>query len=247
MIPLLDAGLGPGVRGGFTTREGGVSLAPHDTLNLAWHVEDEGRRVMANRGLLDAAVGGQVHWPQQVHGPGVLVVDAGRAGRRQITDGGAHGVDALVTALPGVPLGVLAADCLPVLLADRVGGVVGAAHAGRQGLAAGVLQATVEAMVGLGADPTRLRASIGPAVGGCCYEVPQALRDEVDSLVPGSASQTSWGTPSLDLVAGARRVLEGLGSAVSVLGLCTHTDPRFFSYRRDGRTGRHAGVVVLAL
>lgn len=246
MLPVLDAGLPAPARGLFTTRAGGVSVPPWDALNLSWHVEDEGRAVLTNRDVLDRQAGGAVHWPQQVHGCGVLVVDETRAGRRRVREGGAPGVDALVTALPGVPLGVLAADCLPVLLCDPGAGVVAAAHAGRVGLAAGVLQATVEAMVGLGAEPARTQAVIGPAICGRCYEVPAGMQDEVAAAVPGAAAGTSRGTASLDLPAGAVRLLRGLGlAAVTDTGVCTLEDPRFYSYRRDGLTGRHAGVVVL--
>lgn len=244
-LPVLGAGLAAGARGLFTTRAGGVSTPPWDGLNLAWHVEDAGDRVLANRNLLARRLGAEVRWPQQVHGAGVSIVDLDRAGSRRLRDRGARGSDALVTALPGVPLGVLAADCLPVLLADPVAGVVGAVHAGRAGLVAGVLQATVQAMVELGADSRRTAAVVGPAIGGCCYEVPQTMRDEVDEVLPGAAAITTWGTPSLDLPTAALRLLGDLGVTAGWTGWCTVTDERFYSYRRDGLTGRHAGVVVL--
>jgi hypothetical protein len=248
-IELLDAGLLTGVVGAFTTRAGGVSTSRWQGLNLGLHVDDEPRQVLANRDLLGRALGaGWVNFPSQVHGAGVLVVDRDRAGRRRITRGGAPGVDALVTALAGVAIGVLVADCLPVLLADPVNRVVGAAHAGRRGLAAGVLQAAIEAMVGLGGDPATTQAVIGPAICGRCYEVPAQMRDEVEALVPGTATQTRQGTPGLDLPAGAAAVLSAAGVAcVSDLGICTAEDERVYSYRRDGVTGRFAGVVMLDL
>jgi YfiH family protein len=245
-LELLDAAL-PGAVAGFTTRAGGVSASRWESLNLALHVDDEVRRVLANRDLHARRLGtGWVNFPQQVHGPDVLVVDRDRAGRRRITRGGAPGVDALVTADPGVPLGVLVADCLPVLFADPVARVAGAAHAGRRGLVAGVLQQTVAAMVELGAVPGRTAAVIGPAVCGRCYELPVAMRDEVEAAAPGSATLTRAGTPASDLPGGARRVLETLGlAAVREVGICTVEDTRFYSYRRDGVTGRFAGVVML--
>jgi YfiH family protein len=224
-----------------------VSSPPWDELNLALHVEDEPRRVLTNRDLLARHLDTSwVNLPQQVHGAGVLVVDAGRAGRRQIVRGGARGVDALVTTMRRVPIGILVADCLPVLIADAVHGVVAAAHVGRRGIAGGVLQATIAAMVTNGADPADAVAVIGPGVCGACYEVPARMRDEVAALVPGTATTTATGSPALDLPAGADGVLRdaGIGTVVST-GICTVTDPRFYSYRRDGRTGRFAGVVIL--
>jgi hypothetical protein len=216
-------------------------------LNLALHVEDEPRHVLANRDLLARELGGAwVNFPQQVHGAGVLLVDADRAGRRRIIRGGARGVDALVTAEPARPIGVLVADCLPVLIAEPVNRVVGVAHAGRRGLAAGVLQNTVSQMVAAGAAETHMVAVIGPGTCGGCYEVPETMRDEVADVVPGSAAQTRRGTPSLDLAAGAVGVLERLGvGAVRRTGICTQEDDRFYSYRRDRQTGRFAGVVML--
>lgn len=246
-IEPLDGSL-PGVVSGFTTRAGGVSAPPWDALNLALHVGDEPRRALANRDLLARHLGSTwLNLPQQVHGGRVAVVDAARAGRRRIRHGGAPGVDALVTAEPGVPLGVLVADCMPVLLADAQHGVVAAVHAGRRGLVAGVLQATLEAMAARGADPTATAAVIGPSICGACYEVPEAMRTEVGDLVPATASETRAGTPSLDLPAGAVAVLRAVGVArVETTGICTAEDARFYSYRRDGVTGRFAGFVMLA-
>ena len=246
MLDLLPAGLPSPAAGVFTTRAGGVSGPPYDALNLGMHVDDEWRRVHANRSLVAAELGLAVEdlvFAQQVHGSGVATVD--RSARAE--NGGVGGVDALVTATPGLGLVVLAADCLPVLLADPGARVVAAAHAGRQGLAAGVLQATLEAMAALGADPSRTTARIGPAACGRCYEVPDAMADEVEATVPGSRATTRQGTASVDLAAGATGVLEAAGVQVTTVGGCTLEQPdRFFSYRRDGRTGRHAGVVWLA-
>ena len=154
----------------------------------------------------------------------------------------------MVTRVAGLPLGVLVADCMPVLLADATAGVIGAVHAGRRGLAGGVLQAAVAAMQSLGAAPARTSAVIGPAICGRCYEVPAPMRDEVETTVPGTAASTWQGTSSLDLPAGAAAVLAQAGiAAVRSVDICTLEDDRFYSYRRDGhQTGRFAGVVVLA-
>jgi YfiH family protein len=243
----LAAGLPAGTPGWFTTREGGTSQPPWAGLNLALHVGDEASRALANRDLLARHLGTTwVNFPQQVHGAGVLVVDEARAGRRRITRGGAPGVDALVTARPGIPIGVLVADCMPVLLSDPIAGVVAAAHVGRRGLASGVLQSTLEAMAAAGAAPARVEAVIGPSICGRCYEVPAEMRDEVDAVVPGAACETAAGTPGLDLVAGALRLLRAAGVSARAAAICTAEDPRFFSYRRDGVTGRFAGVVMLS-
>lgn len=229
------------VRGGFTTRDGGVSAAPWNELNLALHVEDEPRRVLANRDLLAHEVGrSQVIFPRQAHGAAVTVIGPDQS--RCDTDE----ADALVTREPDVAIGILVADCLPVLLADPHRRVIGAAHAGRAGLAAGVLPATVAAMIELGADVADLVAVVGPAVCGRCYEVSAQIRADVDAQVPLSASVTRANRPSLDLAAGAARQLSNVGvSEVRRTWICTVEDNRFFSYRRDGLTGRFAGVVML--
>ncbi|MCK6212613.1 peptidoglycan editing factor PgeF [Georgenia sp. EYE_87] len=248
-VPLLPADVGPGARGAFTTRAGGVSGGawggPDGAggLNLGLHVGDDPDAVLANRDRLEAAVGAPVAWMDQVHGSAVLEVTA--------VSGSSQGeCDALVARADArSALAVMVADCVPVLLADAAGSVVAAAHVGRQGLVRGVLAAAVDRMVDLGASAENLHAAVGPSICGRCYEVPAALRDEVAETVPGTASTTSWGTPALDLVAGVRRQLSGLGvSSVTTLRACTMEDERFYSYRRAGRagraaTGRFAGVV----
>jgi YfiH family protein len=223
----------------LTTRRDGSSPPPWDGLNVAGHVGDDPDRVAANRAALQVGIqpAHGLAWADQVHGADVAVVTGA---------GTSSGVDALVTRVPGLALAVQAADCLPVLLAEPVVGVVAAVHAGRQGLVAGVLQAAVQAMVDLGADPGRTSAVLGPAVCGACYELPQELADDVGAAVPGSRSTTRQGTPAVDLAAGAEALLSGLGVRTARVGGCTLEDPdRFFSFRRDGQTGRHAGLVWL--
>jgi hypothetical protein len=134
-----------------------------------------------------------------------------------------------------------------VLLADAEAGVVAAAHAGRSGLLAGVLQATLTAMRDLGAAPERTSAVLGPAACGACYEVPQEMADDAERRLPGSRGVTRRGTASVDLTAGARAVLREAGlAAVTAVGGCTLEQPeRWFSYRRDRTTGRHGGLVRL--
>lgn len=244
MAELLDAGLPAPAYGAFRTRAGGTSAAPYDGGNLSLRVGDDADRVAANRRQLGTHLGApRLVFAQQVHGAGVAVVS-----HASVTPpDGVPDVDALVTTEPGVALVALGADCLPVLLVDPVAGVVAAAHAGRPGLAAGVLQEALSAMAGLGARLPQVHASIGPGVCGLCYEVPEGMAEQVGQAVPGSRSRTRQGTASVDLRAGAQAVLEraGVGSVVHV-GACTLEQPeQWFSYRRDGVTGRHGGVVVL--
>lgn len=245
-LPVLEVDLGPGVRAGFTTRAGGVSAPPWDELDLGLAVGDDPRHVRENRARVAAWAGAPVAWARQVHGADVHVLgSAAEADADAVGD-----VDALVTALPGTAVGVLVADCVPVLLADPVARVVGAAHAGRRGLVAGVLQAALGALVARGADPARVRAVVGPAISGPRYEVPEALQREVVAAVPATRCTTAWGTPGLDLPAGAAAVLRAAGVGdVRPTGWCTDTDERFFSHRRAQRaghaTGRSAGVVAL--
>jgi hypothetical protein len=224
----------------FTTRAGGVSTPPYDGLDLALHVGDDPQAVAENRDRLRAALDlPALAFAEQVHGDGVAVVDAPRP------DGsGAPAVDALVTDRRGLGLVVLAADCLPVLLAAP--GVVAAAHAGRAGLLAGVLARTVERMAALGAEPAQVRAVVGPAAGPCCYEVPADMAADAERRLPGVRATTRAGTTSLDLRRGADVALRSAGvRQVGHVEACTVDDARLFSYRRDGRTGRHAGVVWL--
>lgn len=232
----------------FTDRWGGVSTSPFQELNLGGAVGDEPASVRENRRLAASAGLGvdpaDVVWMNQVHGNGVAVVT-----ERQ-PDGAAPTVDALVTDRRGLVLAVLTADCVPVLLADPVAGVVGTAHAGRPGLAAGVVPATVAAMLGLGARAERITAAIGPSVCGRCYEVPSALRDEITALEPDTRSQTSWDTPALDLPAGVRAQLARLGVPTDEWThekshICTMESSDHFSYRREQRTGRLASYAWL--
>lgn len=232
----------PRVRRVVTTRAGGRSTGRFARFNLSAGVGDDPAAVAANRARAARELGVPIVFLEQVHGTRVEVVDAvpgpGDADR--------PGSDAAVTAVPGVGLAVLAADCVPVLLADPGAGVVGAAHAGRVGAAGGVLAATVEAMVGLGARPGAVEVLLGPAVCGGCYEVPAAMRAQVDAALPGSAVRTRTGTPGLDLRAGLYHQLTALGVArIGGDPRCTMEDRDLFSHRRDAPTGRHAAITWL--
>lgn len=225
--------LGP-VELAFTDRLGGVSAAPYDGLNLALVGEDSPRARERNLRLLldDFAPGATLADMEQVHGDRVVVA----GGPREQCDG-------VVTRRADVVLMVRVADCVPVLLADPDAGVLGAAHAGRQGMAAGVVGATVARMRDLGAG-SGLRAWVGPSICGRCYEVPEALRADVSRVEPASAATTRWGTPAVDVAAGVRAQLERAEVETTQVPGCTREDPLLYSYRRDGdRAGRFAGVI----
>lgn len=242
---VVDVDLADGVHASFTT----------SSANLAHHAGPGGPAVRRARQRLETAVGAPVAFATQVHGAHVHVL-------RMPVPAGSPDVavaDALVTARTDVALGVLVADCVPVLLADPAGGVVATAHAGRQGVSAGVVPRVVDAMVALGARPGDVRAVIGPAACGRCYEVPAELREEVAATVPHVASTTSWGTPALDLPGAVGHQLRSAGvGEVRSLGVCTIQDATWFSHRGatggsrpsrapvDRPTGRFAGVVRLA-
>jgi YfiH family protein len=214
-----------------------VSIGRYASANLSGAVGDDPAAVATNRARLDRWAGRPVVIHRQVHGTTVAAA-AGPVIEADAVVGG-----------PGDAVAVLVADCLPVLVADPVAGVVAAVHAGRRGLAAGVLQAAVGALVARGADPAGMIAVVGPGICGRCYEVPAQLRAEVADLVPDTAATTRAGTPALDLPAGAVAVLRSEGvDSVRALRICTAEDARLFSHRGDGgaraATGRFAGAVV---
>jgi YfiH family protein len=227
----------------FTDRWGGVSAAPYDQLNLGGAVGDDPAAVLRNRDIAAGALGldpGLVVWMNQVHGRDVAVVEG------PWTTGEIPAVDVLVTARRGLALAVLTADCTPVLLADPVAGVVAGAHAGRPGMLAGVVPAAVEAMIALGAQPSRITARTGPAVCGRCYEVPAAMRADVAAVVPEAWAETSWGTPAVDVTAGVLAQLDALGvTDRRASTVCTLESHDHYSYRRDRTTGRLAAYVWL--
>ncbi|WP_372493399.1 peptidoglycan editing factor PgeF [Janibacter melonis] len=233
--PLRWESRDEGVLRAVTHRLGGVSEGPYDGLNLGGHVGDDPTAVARNRTLVEEAVGTPVAYMDQVHGADVVHVRAA---------GGSPTCDAMVSDTRGVTLAVLVADCTPVLLHDARAGVVGAAHAGRPGMLAGVVPATVAAMRDLGAE--QITATLGPSVCGRCYEVPAAMREDAAATSPASYAMTWQGTPAIDVAAGVVEQLAALDVAVQWLPGCTREDPTLYSYRRDGTTGRLAGLVGLA-
>ncbi len=230
------------VRALSTTRVGGASHAPFASFNLGHHVGDNPAAVDANRAILAAKLpdGSRVQWLQQVHG--TRVVEAA---------GGDHypEADASYTRRQGIACAVLTADCLPVLFCNRAGTVVAAAHAGWRGLADGVLESTVTA---LGEAPENLLAWLGPAIGPDAFEVGPEVRDAFCQHDPEAAgcfrlSPTRQNHYLADIYALARQRLARAGvTAIYGGGECTVSDPtRFFSYRRDGQTGRMATLIYL--
>lgn len=226
------------VRMVFTTRAGGVSVSPYDSFNLGDHVGDDPAAVAANRQRLARVVGLEdIAWMEQLHTNTVTVVTK---------PGLVEATDALVTTTPRLGLAVLVADCVPVLLADSTSGVVAAAHAGRMGARNGIVTNTVRTMMDLGAQPGRIQALLGPAASGQRYEVPEHMAADVEEHLPGSRTRTLQGTLGLDIRAGLVRQLFGLGvTHVDADPRCTIADEDFFSYRREGTTGRQAGLIWL--
>ncbi|KRF17393.1 hypothetical protein ASG90_08910 [Nocardioides sp. Soil797] len=175
---------------------------------------------------------------RQVHGSDVVVVEEGYDGQEIVAD-------ALVTRVPGVTLLVRVADCVPVLLASDDHRVVGAVHAGRPGLAAGVVPAAIASMRQLGAGA--IHAWVGPHVCGSCYEVPEEMRAEVAAAIPETFAETSWGTPALDIGAGVRAQLRAAGVSFEEVEDCTLESDDLWSHRREGpASGRLGGLIRIS-
>ena len=212
-----------------------VAFTDTDAGNLALHVGDDPDEVLVRRARLESAAGlggRRVQYMSKMHGTTVSFIG---------DDPEPPTADAMVST--GQPLAVMVADCVPVVLAGESaeGPVLAVAHAGRPGVASGIVPATVREMRQRGAEG--ITAWIGPSICGQCYEVPGELRAEVAAAVPESWAVTSWGTPALDLPAGVRAQLGALGVAVDYSGECTRESPGLFSYRRKQQTGRFAGLV----
>ena len=239
-IPV--AGLSESIGGFCTTRQHGASAKPFDSFNLGVHVGDNPAHVEINRQQLNQSLPGAPVWVQQVHGTRVL--DA-----TEINETTDFEADGLVTTQPGQVLGILTADCMPVVMADDAGRVLGLAHAGWRGLAAGVLSNTVAAMQARVADMVSWRAWIGPCIGPRAFEVGEEVREAFVAIDAGFSQHFAKDVAPhkwrCNMPAIARDMLLGLGAqSVDWCGLCTVEDPqqRFFSYRRHGQTGRMATV-----
>ncbi|ERO63695.1 peptidoglycan editing factor PgeF [Pseudomonas piscis] len=226
-----------GVKSCVTTRSGGVSLAPFDSLNLGDHVDDQPEAVAENRRRLTEQFSIAPAWLQQVHGVTVAHADPAVVAT----------ADASWSATPGVACAVMTADCLPALFCNRAGTRVAAAHAGWRGLAAGVLEATLDH---LDVPADQVLVWLGPAIGPQRFEVGAEVRE---AFVTQLAEAAQAFVPSInagrfmaDIYQLARLRLAAHGvTAVYGGGYCTVSDPRFFSYRRNPRTGRFASLVWL--
>jgi YfiH family protein len=229
----------PRVRAAVTTRQGGLSVPPYDSLDLALHVGDDPAAVADNRRRLVSALGlpAAPRWLSQVHG--TRCVDAA-----EVADGSE--ADAACAFRAGVVCAVLTADCLPILLCDRAGSRVAAVHAGWRGLRDGVIAAALQR---LDCPPRDLLAWIGTGIGADAYVVGAELRRDFLGLDPDNARcfderADGW---HADLAGLAARQLAGAGVGwIGASKLCTFHDARFYSYRRDGVTGRFASMVWLA-
>jgi len=228
----------PRVHTRITTRTGGASIAPYDSFNLGQHVGDAPEHVEANRALLRAQLPAEPVWLNQVHGTAVVEADKVNS---------PPDADASVTRRSETVCAVMTADCLPVLLADRQGTVVAAAHAGWRGLCHGVIEATLASM---GVAPGEVMAWLGPAIGPDAFEVGAEVRQ---AFIDGNAADAAAFTPIgddkhlADIYHLARLRLHRAGvSDISGGDFCTVIErDKFFSYRRDGVTGRMASLIWL--
>jgi YfiH family protein len=249
--PLLNDRAGDRIRHGFFTRKGGVSEGLYAGLNVGIGSDDDREKVTENRARVAAWFGLAVEklaTVHQVHSPDVFVVDGAYAGERPK-------VDAMVTTVPGIALGVLAADCGPILFADGENGVIGAAHAGWKGALTGVLENTIEAMISLGAARRNITAVLGPSIGPASYEVGPEF---VERFLSHDPSYAAFFTPSpnaghsmFDLPSLTIRRLTASGVRAASLGLDTYPDAeRFYSYRRTTHAkepdyGRQISAIAL--
>ncbi len=238
---------------GFFTRQGGVSSGPYTSLNCSLSGGDARDAVLENRARAARAIGAdpdRLVGLMQVHGAEVVRVATPWAA------GNGPRADAMVTARPDIALGIITADCAPILLADPVAGVAGAAHAGWRGAVAGVIESTVSAMIGLGADPATIVAAIGPCIGQASYEVSRDVRDAVVERNPAherflglGCREAHW---QFDLSGYCAIRLADTGiRCVTVIDADTAADePRFFSYRRrtlgsGGPIGHQISIISL--
>lgn len=231
----------PNVRALVTTRHGGLSERPFDSFNLAYHVGDAPDLVQHNRGRLRCITGiEEVQWLDQEHGRRVVAATPATASGPPVA------ADASWTGTSNVALAVLVADCVPLLLAASDGSVVAAVHCGWRGTVSGVVEAAVEA---LPISPDRVQAWLGPGICQRCYQVGEVVHDALDTreralalaVDEESGCQHRW---RMDLPALVAHRLRNCGVwRVSPSALCTVCDDRFYSYRRDGLTGRMAALI----
>lgn len=234
-----------------TTRAGGVSNTPFDSLNLGLNAGDDPESVLNNRSILNRCIPSEPIWLKQIHGTTVSTPNS-----RKLFGAGPYEADAAVSNIPNEVLAVLAADCMPVLFASRKGDVIGAAHGGWRGLSGGVLENTIQAMCNLspGLSPQDISVWMGPAIGPTAFEVGedvlqafssqgQAILSKAFIPIPGRAGKY---LANLYLLAQDRLSTLGI-KQVDGGDFCTFSDPEyFFSYRRDKKTGRFATLIWIA-
>lgn len=242
---------------GFSTREGGVSPPPFSSLNLAFHIGDRPEFVRENRHRFFAALGldlQQSTWANQVHGNQVAIVDRRTAGSGALDLADAlSGIDAMVTNLPGISLGIMVADCLPILIYDPKHQAIGAVHAGWRGTLSKLAAKTITVMgEEFSTKPSDCQVTIGPGIGACCFQVKSdviaAFQDQLPQVLQDCLVYRD-GTSFLDLYQANSLILQGIGViGKNILGdstSCTMCEQNlFFSYRgAGGVTGRQAGVI----
>jgi len=220
----------------FSTRSGGVSKGVFESFNLALHVGDSQTDVQKNREILAERIGiplAKIFYMNQVHGNTVY----------EVTESSDFSfspqADALFTRRKDCALVTLIADCTPLLLSSRE--AIAAVHVGRKGLVAGIFEETLERFISNGIPPKEIEAEIGPAICGKCYELDQATYQEVIKSNPEASFDSS--KCSVDVSAGLKAKLRAAGITFRSSDLCVDHQPGYFSYRRDGITGRQAGVV----
>ena len=217
----------------FTTRTtpiAGHSTAPFGGLNLATHVNDISEDVLKNRAQLESYIGLPIQFLDQVHGNQVAPIE--KISEPPIAD-------AAFTRVKGIALAVMVADCVPILFTSNQ--VVGVAHVGRRGLVNGVIAQVAAALRHI--SPTNLAAYIGPHICPSCYEISPDLANEISQNFPEVIAQSRWGTPSIDMRSSIIRQLQFEEIETNDLSHCTYEDENLFSYRRDQKTGRNAGIV----
>lgn len=246
-LPVLPGPDWPGVRCLATTRAGGVSVEPFNTLNLGFNTHDNPQHTAENRRRLQACLPAPVLWLDQVHG--TAVVDADSTG---VEPGVVRPVaDAAVTTTPGRVLGILTADCLPVVITDADARALGVAHAGWRGLAAGVLEATLAALQARAPGATGWRAWVGPGISQAHFEVGDDVRQAFLAHHPAAAEAFVPGVRAgkwmADLPMLARQRLHAAGvQQLALSGACTYAEgERYYSYRRCPETGRQATLAWL--
>ncbi len=221
----------------FTDRKGGVSASPYDTLNLAYHTGDNPASVQENRKLLKSKMGVErVFYMEQVHGCEVAVVDTKSPDTLP-------SCDAVVTSASNIALAVMVADCIPILLSDSDRGVIAAVHAGRNGTFLNIAAKSIQKMAKeFGSDPEKIEAKLGPSIHGCCYEVSEELaqiarKNFTSKYVNGRYLDLQGINEKQLMEAGVKK------SNIEISPICTCCDKNYFSYRREGVTGRFAGII----